>query len=195
MAEQPAPRAVRRQRDAAHVAAAHAVDAVVRREPLVEIRVVRVEQLEHAAPLAQHVGEQQLRLAAKCGAQVGVEVGILRREVVELAELEPLAGEVLDERCERASASMRATCAASTGGSCELAGGREPRAARRPGCCSRERTTGATRARDRRFDRRRRRRRRRARARSDRGTADHEQPRQRVLDADLEVAAFLAPAP
>ncbi len=97
MAEQPAPRAVGRQRDAAQVGVAHAFDAVVRGEALVQIRVVGVEQLEHAAPLAQDLGEQELGLAPKRRAQVRVEIRVLRRQLVELAQLQPLAREVLDE--------------------------------------------------------------------------------------------------
>ena len=68
------------------------------RETLVEERVTRSEQLEHAAILAQHVLEQQLGLAPKRGAQLSVETGVLRQRIVELAQLEPLRGEVLDER-------------------------------------------------------------------------------------------------
>ena len=83
--------------DAAQVGVANAVDAVVRRESLVQIRVVGVEQLEHAAALAQDLGEQELGLVPKRRAQVRVEVGVLRRNLVELAQLQPLAGEVLDE--------------------------------------------------------------------------------------------------
>ncbi len=107
MTEQSAARTVVRQLDTAEVAAAYAVDPVVAREALVQERVARIEQLEHAAILTQHVLEQELRLAAKSRAQVGVEPKVLRQGVVELAQLEPLACKVLDERrgarvCEHA---------------------------------------------------------------------------------------------
>ncbi len=167
----------------------------MRSEPLVQIGVVRVEQLEHAAVLAQHGGEQQLRLAAKCVAQVRVEVRILGREIGELAEIEPLAGEVLDEPLRaRVGEHARDLCGEHRR-IVELAGGRErEQLVVRDAAPEKERQ-----------------------ARRELEIADpvdgadrdvggvalepieesriDEQPRQRVLDADLEIAAFLAPEP
>ena len=61
--------------DAAEAAAVDVRDAVVLREPLVEERVVRLQQVEHAAVLAQDALEEQLRLLAERLPQVVVEVG------------------------------------------------------------------------------------------------------------------------
>ena len=49
--------------DAAEVAAAHVRDAVVLRQPLVEERVVRRQQVEHAAVLAEDAVDEELGLA------------------------------------------------------------------------------------------------------------------------------------
>jgi hypothetical protein len=97
-AEEAAARVILAQLDSAEIAAGHAVDAVVARETLIKKRVTRGEQLEHAAVLAQHVLEQQLGLASERRAQLGIEAGVLRQRIVELAQLEPLPGEVLDKR-------------------------------------------------------------------------------------------------
>ena len=61
--------------DAAEARAVDVRDAVVLREPLVQPGVVRLQQVEHAAVLAQHLLEEQLGLAAEGLAQVVVEVG------------------------------------------------------------------------------------------------------------------------
>ncbi len=61
MAEQAAAR-VAGKLDAAEAAAADVRDAVVPRQPLVDERVVGVEQVDDAAVLAQHAAEQQLGL-------------------------------------------------------------------------------------------------------------------------------------
>ena len=90
------------------------------RQPLVHEGVVGRQQVEHAAVLAHDALEQQLGLAAERLAQVVVEV----REIVligdrgaQVPELQPLAGEVRDQRARRArSASMRRTCRSSTAG-------------------------------------------------------------------------------
>ena len=84
----------------------------------------------------------------------------------QIAQVEPLAREVLDEA--RSTSGRRAcgvpACAASPARAVSRRW--RARAARRRGCCSRGRTTVATRARDRRFDRSRRARRPRPPARS-----------------------------
>ena len=85
------------ERDAAEAAAVDVRDAVVLGEPLVEERVVRLEQVEHAAVLAQDALEEQLRLLAERLPQVVVEVGEqpqVRRDRFEVAQVQPLPGEV-----------------------------------------------------------------------------------------------------
>ena len=88
-----------------HLAEARAVDAgdaVVPRQPLVDERVVGAQQLQRAAVLAQDVREEQLGFAAEGLADVVVEVrehqdvGLDLR--FEVAQLQPLAGEVADQR-------------------------------------------------------------------------------------------------
>ena len=81
--------------------AGHALDAVVRREPLVDEGVIRREELEQAPVLAQHVFKKQLRLALHRCPQLRVERRkqlLVRLHDVEVAELEPLPGEVLHQR-------------------------------------------------------------------------------------------------
>ena len=60
--------------DAAEAAAVDVRNAVVLREPLVEERVVGLQQVEHAAVLAQDALEEQLRLLPERLPQVVVEV-------------------------------------------------------------------------------------------------------------------------
>ena len=135
---------------AAEIAAVDALHAVVARETVVDERVVGRQKIEQVAVLAHDAREQHLGLGAEGLPQIVVEA----REVLDgaalglqVAQVEPLAGEVLDERVRasdrRACAAL--ACAASRArGACRR---RPARAARRRGCCSRGRTTGATRAR------------------------------------------------
>ena len=60
--------------DAAEMRAADVRDAVVLREPLVDERVVRGQQIEHAAIFAEDAAGKELRFAAEALAQVLVEV-------------------------------------------------------------------------------------------------------------------------
>src|SRR5262249_61594846 len=73
----------------------------VLRQPLVDERVVRAQQFQRATIIAQNVAEQHLRLAAEALANVVVEVRehqqVGRDLRLEVAKLEPLAGEVIDE--------------------------------------------------------------------------------------------------
>src|SRR5262245_47412497 len=87
-----------------HLAEALAIDvrnSVVLRQTFVDERVIRVHQFERAAVIAQDVGEQHLRLAAETLADVVVEVRehqqVRRYLCLEVAKLQPLAGEVADE--------------------------------------------------------------------------------------------------
>ena len=74
---------------------------IVPREPFVEERVVRRQQLQHAAVLLQLAPDEQVGLLLHGLTQVLVEV----RELVDigddacqLSELQPLIGKVIDER-------------------------------------------------------------------------------------------------
>ena len=78
-----------------------ALDPVMPREHVVEEGVVGVEQLQHAAVLPEDVREVPLRLPAHRVPQGVVEAGEevrVRGHPAELAELQPLADEVLHER-------------------------------------------------------------------------------------------------
>ena len=97
LAEQAAPHAVVAELDAAEVAAVDVRDAVVLGQALVQERVVRLQQVEHAAVLAQDALEQQLRLLAEGLPQVVVEVGEqaqVRGDRIQVAQVQPLAREV-----------------------------------------------------------------------------------------------------
>jgi hypothetical protein len=100
LAEQPAAILVL-QRDPAERVAEHALDTVVIREALVDERVVRPDEVEHARVLEQHRPQKQLGLVQHVAAQVVVErredarVGRLR---VDEPQLEPLLGKVRYER-------------------------------------------------------------------------------------------------
>ena len=101
MAEQaPALLAVR-QRDAPEPRPVDAGDAVVACEPLVDEGVVGVEQIQHAAVLVQGAGQEQRGLLPERLDQVVVEVGERYRvagHVLQVAQVQPLDGEVVDER-------------------------------------------------------------------------------------------------
>ena len=97
MTEQPAAGAVG-QRDAPEAAPADVGDPVVPREPLVDEREVGVDQIQDAAILADDGLEQQFRLAPEGVAEVAVELLRCRRHVVELPQLQPLSGQIVDER-------------------------------------------------------------------------------------------------
>ena len=102
LAEQPAARAVRPKRHAPEVAALDVRDAVVPREPLVDERVVGAQQVERAAVLAHDARRRRARSrAASACAQRVVEVretALHRHRRLEVAQIQPLAGEVRDER-------------------------------------------------------------------------------------------------
>ena len=92
--------AARSQAHFAQLAARDSGDAIVFRQPLVEKGPVRMDELRHAAVRAQDFVEEQLRLARHGPEQKVVEFAValrVRRGGVELAQVEPLAGEVLGE--------------------------------------------------------------------------------------------------
>src|SRR5690606_29652020 len=59
--------------DAAELRTEHAVDAVMPRESLVQERVLRGQQLEHAAILEEHALEEQLDLGLESASQRWIE--------------------------------------------------------------------------------------------------------------------------
>jgi hypothetical protein len=67
-------------------------------EPLIDEGVVGVEQIDEAAIVADDRIKHHFRFAAERAAQVFIEVPGVGLHVLQLAEIEPLAGEVLDER-------------------------------------------------------------------------------------------------
>ncbi len=97
LAEQAAPHAVVAELDASEVAAVDVRDAVVLGQALVQERVVRLQQVEHAAILAQDALEQEFRLLSEGLPQVVVEVGEqaqVRSDRIQVAQVQPLAREV-----------------------------------------------------------------------------------------------------
>ena len=174
-------------------------NAVVARQPLVDERVVGAQQIEHAAILAQRAGDEQLGLLLERLEQAVVEVRIdvrMHDDLVDAAQVQPLRGEVVDER--RRSRAGRRACAAPAARAPPAwsAGRARPgRAAARRGCCSTGRTTAATPARDRSAGTRRPSRRAAGRiamdAQQEVGIDEH--ALERELDAGVEAAA-VAPA-
>ena len=89
------------ERDAPELAAVDVRDAVVLRQPLVDERVVRVQQIDDAAIFADDAVEEQLDFAPHRLPQRIVEVGIDQRQrarALQAAQVQPLAGEVLRQR-------------------------------------------------------------------------------------------------
>ena len=89
------------QRHPPEPVAAHAGDAVVARQALVHIRVVRREQVEHAAVFLQDAPHEQLGLPLEGPPQVLVELGkeiLVRHRECEVPRAEPLRGEIVDQR-------------------------------------------------------------------------------------------------
>ncbi len=142
---------------APEVAAVDVRNAVVLREPLVQERVVGRHQVEDVAIFADDAREEERGLALEGLAEVVVEVGKLLRvrlHVLQVAEIQPLAGEVGGQRVGL-RIGQHAPDLLPRGPPAYAACSAPPdRAAACRACCSRERTTGATRARDRRGDRR-----------------------------------------
>ncbi len=97
MAEQAAARVVL-YRDAAELAAVNAGHSVMRRQALVDERVIGVQQVHYITILAHDALKQQLGLAAEGLAQVLVERGRQRALIFQLPQIEPLVGEVGGQR-------------------------------------------------------------------------------------------------
>src|SRR5687768_16766313 len=96
--QQPAARAGGIEGDAAEVAAADVLHPVVTRQPLVNERVVGIEQLDDRPILTDDGAEEHLGFAAERLAQVVVEARRLGLDVSQLPQIQPLTGEVFDQR-------------------------------------------------------------------------------------------------
>ncbi len=76
-------------------------EPVVLRQAIVGERERRREQLIGGQPVEGDLAEKELRLGLHGGAQAGIELGEqrrVRRDLVDLANEEPLPREVVDER-------------------------------------------------------------------------------------------------
>src|SRR5262245_61094876 len=76
-------------------------NAVMPCQPFVHERVVRAEQIENAAVLANDAFEEHLRLAPERQPQVVVEIRELmtiRLNALQVSQVQPLTGEVANER-------------------------------------------------------------------------------------------------
>ena len=86
---------------ATELAPEDAVDAVVASEAFVDERVVAVHQVEDAAVLSQHALEEEFGLTLKRLTKVVVEIREqvrVRDDAAKVAQVQPLPGEVVDER-------------------------------------------------------------------------------------------------
>ena len=100
LAEEPAAWAIG-ERDAPEMAAVHIANPVMRGEPLVQKRIVGRQQLHDAAVVVHLAADKQLGLLLHRVAQVLVEFRVQLRvgdDARELAQLEPSAGEIIDQR-------------------------------------------------------------------------------------------------
>src|SRR5206468_4571480 len=89
------------ERYAAEPAPINVRHAVVSGQTLVDERVIRIQQLDDVAVLPNDAVEEQLRLAAHGLAKIVVEVGKQERNrdlALQAAQVQPLSGEVRDER-------------------------------------------------------------------------------------------------
>ena len=141
------------QRHAAETGRRRSVrNPVMPRQPLVDERVIGVQQIQHAAVFAHDALEEQLRLAAHGLAQVVVEIGKVSKSgliVLQIAQEQPLAGEIVDQRVERADRPACASPAAPARPDLSACRRWRCRAALRRECCSTGRTKAATPVRDR----------------------------------------------
>ena len=148
------PRVPSVKRHAPEVAAVDVRDPVVARQPLVHERVVGGQQLARrcgprAAELPTNSRVSCRNASRRFSSNSGIRVDV-RHDAGELAQREPLAREVVDERLRprgrRASAAPAARSTAGVAAACRAS---PRRAARRRECCSRGRTRAATRGRGR----------------------------------------------
>ena len=149
VAEQAAPVRIG-HRHAAEARAVDAADAVVPRQPLVDERVVGVEQVERGrfsrTMLAKSSSVSRRNawrtLSSKSGEQQDV-----RRDLVQVAQLQPLPGERVHQRVGARVGDHAPHLRLEHAGRAQPARRSPGSAARRPGCCSRGRTTAGSPAR------------------------------------------------
>ena len=135
------------QLDAAEVRAGHAGDAVVLRQPLVQERVPRVQEIGERAVLAQDRIEEQARLRLMASRSSGLHSGNFCGSGLTTSRLRSSShwpAKLSASAAERGSASMRFTCASSVRRGAQLAGFGERRAVRRPASSSTGSSSGAT---------------------------------------------------
>src|SRR5262249_56594723 len=79
----------------------YTLDAVMPREPFIHERVIGIQQIQHASVLTNDAGKQQFRFAAERLSDVVVEVWEhqkIRCDLVQIAQLQPLSGEFVQQR-------------------------------------------------------------------------------------------------
>ena len=99
------------KRDAPEPAAVHAGNAVMPREPFVDERVVGADEIQHAAIFTERARQKQPRLLFEGLQQAVVEVRIrigIDDDLADAAEVQPLGGEVVDERARGARVGQHA---------------------------------------------------------------------------------------
>ena len=151
VAQQAAPIRIR-HRHAPEARAVDPADAVVPRQPLVDERVVGIQQIERAAVLAHDAREQQLGFAAQRLADVVVEVGEqqhVRRDLVQVAQLQPLTGERVHQRVGARIRDHAPHLRVEHAGRAQPAGDRQVQQVIVRECCSTGRTTAGSPARGR----------------------------------------------
>ena len=132
----------------------HVGDAVVQRDALVEERVLRSQQIDDAAVFPEDAVGEQRQLGAEIRARIASAGRIrehrrVRHDLVEALHVEPLVHEVARQRHRTRIGEHALHLLVEHGGIAELAVDGRAAAVRRRESCSRGRTTGSTRARDR----------------------------------------------
>ena len=141
---------------APELAAVDVGDAVMPRQPLVDERVVGIQQIHDAAVFAHDAVEEQRRLFLHRLAKVVVEIGErfqIRSGALEIAQVQPLLGEVGDQRVGSRVRQHPLDLLLEHGRVFQFALRSQASAVDRPEYCSRGRTTAATPARGRPADR------------------------------------------
>src|SRR5439155_1772035 len=97
LSEQTAPLIVLAQRDTAKAAAVHVGNSVMLRQSFIQERVVRLQEIEHTAVVAEDGLQKQLRFLAEGLPQIVIEVRKetqVRSHRVQIAQVKPLFGEI-----------------------------------------------------------------------------------------------------
>src|SRR5262245_29280533 len=97
LAQQPASPAVFVQRDAPEAAAVHMRNAVMLRQPFVDKRIIRAQQVEHTPILAHDAFKKEFRLLTKGLPEIVIEVRKqthVRSDRCQIAQVQPLSAKV-----------------------------------------------------------------------------------------------------